>query len=328
MTKYSFIIPVFNTKQYLERCVKSILQQPYQHYEILLINDGSTDGSGELCDILSRKDKRIKVFHQPNSGVSVARNNGIEHAIGDFILFVDSDDWISINYLNNIEYMISSFSDCDVFCYKNFIASTELKEDKRTKFQTIHKLDIKNYINRSSFYPALWSYVFKRSIILNYNLRLHKGLKYSEDSNFVFKYLAHSTHIAISNERLYYYFLREDSAIHQNFTHEWAEANLTACLDILEYYHNSGIQSDNKKRILSYYVIAYFVILFKMKHNNKEYDKKRAQKVFSSFCTITNKKYHINALSNSNWNQKFFSTTKYICCLLFFIQRLKHKILQ
>ena len=130
MIKYSFIIPVYNTKKYLERCIQSILKQSYQHYEILLIDDGSTDGSSEFCDSLSKIDNRIKVFHQVNSGVSTARNNGIKHGVGDYIIFVDSDDWLSLNYLECIEYLTSS-SDSEIYCYNNFTTSSYIKENKK-----------------------------------------------------------------------------------------------------------------------------------------------------------------------------------------------------
>ncbi len=323
MIKYSFIIPVYNTKKYLERCVQSILQQSYQHYEILLINDGSTDGSGELCDNLSNTDQRIKVFHQTNSGVSTARNNGIFHATGDFLIFVDSDDWISINYLSCIEYMTSS-TECNIFCYKHIITDTFLEEDKINKFKPIRKSSVEKYIKSHKFNPALWSYVFRRSIIQKYNITLQKELRYSEDSNFIFKYLCHSTHIAICNEQLYYYFLREDSAIHQNFTHEWAEANLTACINVLEKNHNFQTSSSYLKKIVSFYIIAYFVILFKM--GEKNYDKPRARENFSAFCSTTVKKFNINTILSSKCCQKYFTLTQYLCCTFFFTHRLKNKI--
>lgn len=325
MTKYSFIVPVFNTKLYLERCVKSILQQSYQHYEILLIDDGSTDGSGELCDKLSHNDIRIKVFHQPNSGVSIARNNGIKHAIGDFLIFIDSDDWISINYLNCIEYMVASV-DCEIFCYKNFISNKYINENKKNNFTSIQKLGINEYIKNGRFYPALWSYVFKRSVVLKYNLLLNKDLRYSEDSNFIFKYLLYSTHIAISNERLYFYFLRNDSAIHQEFTHKWAESNLIACLDILYECNNLNLKLSITKKIISYYITSYFTILFKMK--SKKYNRQRAQEQFLSFCHTLANKYNINIAINSKWSQKHFTLLQYLCCISFFIYRLKNKILK
>ena len=96
-TLISVVIPVYNIEEYLERCVNSICAQTYRNLEILLVDDGSTDGSGALCDALAEKDKRIKVFHKANGGSSSARNVGIAQARGKYIGFVDSDDYISEN---------------------------------------------------------------------------------------------------------------------------------------------------------------------------------------------------------------------------------------
>ena len=93
MSKFSIIIPVYNVEQYLEECVKSVLAQTYTDFEILLIDDGSPDNSGILCDKLAKADSRIRVFHQENRGLSGARNTGIRNAVGDYLQFLDSDDW-------------------------------------------------------------------------------------------------------------------------------------------------------------------------------------------------------------------------------------------
>ena len=92
--KISIIVPVYNVENYLERCVESILKQTYTNFELLLINDGSTDQSGDLCDQLALRDQRIRVIHKENGGLSAARNTGIDHASSDLIGFIDSDDYI------------------------------------------------------------------------------------------------------------------------------------------------------------------------------------------------------------------------------------------
>ena len=98
----SIIIPVYNAEKYLLRCVKSILVQTYPNFELLLINDGSTDGSKELCDSLLLKDNRIKVFHKQNGGASSARNYGLDKAIGKYVCFVDADDWVDADYIETL----------------------------------------------------------------------------------------------------------------------------------------------------------------------------------------------------------------------------------
>src|SRR5690606_27273688 len=98
MPKVSVIIPVYNAEKYLRECIDSVLAQTFDDFELLLINDGSTDGSGKICDEYAQKDARVKVFHKENGGVSSARNLGLDNAKGEWITFIDSDDWIGENY--------------------------------------------------------------------------------------------------------------------------------------------------------------------------------------------------------------------------------------
>ena len=93
--KISIIVPVYKVEQYLPKCINSILAQTYQYWELLLIDDGSPDNSGKICDEFAQKDERIRIFHKKNGGVSSARNLGLDYAEGDYVMFVDSDDWLS-----------------------------------------------------------------------------------------------------------------------------------------------------------------------------------------------------------------------------------------
>lgn len=100
--KISVIVPVYNVEEYLPKCIESILAQSFDDFELLLIDDGTPDRSGEICDEYAKKDFRITVVHQKNSGVTVARNKGLEIAQGDYAVFVDSDDWVEVNYLRDL----------------------------------------------------------------------------------------------------------------------------------------------------------------------------------------------------------------------------------
>ena len=110
-TKISIVIPVFNASQYIAETVESVISQTYTNWELILVNDGSLDDSGIICDRLSEKDERIRVFHQENSGVSTARNKGIELAKGEWIVFIDSDDYVDRNML---EVMLSNSKNMDL----------------------------------------------------------------------------------------------------------------------------------------------------------------------------------------------------------------------
>lgn len=113
MPKLSIVVPIYNIENYITRCIDSIQKQSFDDFELLLIDDGSVDRSGYLCDAFAKKDNRIKVFHKNNAGVSSARNLGIENAKGDFIVFIDGDDWIHKNYLQELYNEVRQ-SDCDI----------------------------------------------------------------------------------------------------------------------------------------------------------------------------------------------------------------------
>ena len=102
MNKVSIIIPVYNTKKYLEQCVFSIIEQTYQNIEVLLVDDGSTDGTSDLCDEIAKKDSRVRVIHKTNGGAATARNLGIDEATGEYVMFVDSDDWLDTDAIENL----------------------------------------------------------------------------------------------------------------------------------------------------------------------------------------------------------------------------------
>ena len=112
MLKYSIIVPVYNIKEYLADCLDSVLAQSISDYEVILVNDGSTDGSDALCDTYATQYPQIHVVHQPNQGVSVARNTGIEKAVGEYILFLDSDGWWEPNLLELLEPLTKKISGC------------------------------------------------------------------------------------------------------------------------------------------------------------------------------------------------------------------------
>ena len=115
--KYSILIPVYNAERYLTKCIESVLNQTYENYEVILVDDGSNDSSGIMCDEFTKTDKRIKAFHQTNQGLIMARRNGIAKATGDFCLFLDSDDYWDIDLLETINQAILQYK-CDLVIFK------------------------------------------------------------------------------------------------------------------------------------------------------------------------------------------------------------------
>lgn len=223
--KISVIVPVYNVENYLAKCLDSIVNQTYKNLEIIVIDDGSTDSSPSICDIYKEKDKRIKVIHKENGGISSARNIGLKHATGNFIAFVDSDDWID---LSMYEKLLSKQKEKDydmVFCryFKVYPKEGTRKVYENDLVRFCEKGDIhyifypkvvKNKGDIEFFYNNVPAYLvrilFKKDII---STNLNEEVKHKEDVVFLTKLLAsgNSKKIAVLDEYLYYYLQTENS---------------------------------------------------------------------------------------------------------------------
>lgn len=206
--KISIIVPVYNAEKYLNRCVDSILSQTFGNFEVLLIDDGSNDKSGKICDKYAQKDCRVKVFHKENGGVSSARNFGIKNVQGSFVTFIDSDDFVDKDFL---ESLVASDSDFVYTGYKIFGAFNKdvgINENKKYNandfmlclMHTYEKSAITLY---GMQYP--WAKLFKYSIIRENELFFDEKMKYAEDSCFVWSYLCHCFSVSQVKSSTYNY---------------------------------------------------------------------------------------------------------------------------
>lgn len=205
--KISVIIPVYNVEKYLHRCIDSILAQTFTDFELLLIDDGSKDNSGKICDEYAEKDKRIRVFHKENGGASIARNVGIEYCIGEYIIFVDSDDYISANYLGDLIESVSS-------SHISLVLQSPIRvyQDGRKETNDLQKFvfsgheGLKNFIEYGFLkYSEPHSKLFRSCIIKLYNIEFPKGIIIGEDGIFISQYLKYTDTIVISDKHGYYY---------------------------------------------------------------------------------------------------------------------------
>ena len=204
--RVSVIIPVYNCIKFLDKAVKSVIAQTESEIlELILVDDGSSDGSAELCDDFSNQYANILVLHQKNSGVSVARNNGIESAKGEYIAFLDSDDEYAPNFIHE---MLAE-SEYDLVCCDYFNKSRDEKhlgaifEDK-AYFRKNFDLNFCKKIIREEFYSC-WNKLYKKEIIIQNKVRFVPGLKYGEDMEFVFEYLRYCDTFRFIDKPLYYY---------------------------------------------------------------------------------------------------------------------------
>lgn len=186
MPLISVIVPVYNVERYLNSCVDSILSQTFVDFELLLINDGSNDSSGTICDKYAAKDSRVRVFHKKNKGVSSARNIGLDNAIGEWIAFVDSDDYIKSDYL----YSMITQSDADLIMNSFQIIDNVQKFDNVVSNSYYERNEIKSFLSKyiwSANFLTPWCKLFKRELVGN--IRFNTKLSYAEDTIFVFEYI-------------------------------------------------------------------------------------------------------------------------------------------
>ena len=207
MPKISVIVPVYNTEKYLNRCIDSILVQSFEDFELLLINDGSNDCSGAICDKYAAKDSRVRVFHKKNGGASSARNVGLDNAKGDWITFCDSDDWVYKRWLHNL---VSNIDSVDLVC-------SGIRFDKSSVGCLTHEdkgFDYKG--NQIEFLCKMYDddivgytvvKCFKYSIIDKYQIRFSEKFNIHEDEEFIMRYLVHCRCICAVKDIGYHYIM-------------------------------------------------------------------------------------------------------------------------
>ena len=207
----SVIIPVYNVKNYLGRCLESVFKQDYTQIEIILVDDGSSDGSSELCDVYAKTEERAIVMHKKNGGVSSARNAGLEIATGEYVTFIDADDEVDSNYIATLVDLLEK-TKSDI----SFVSYRQIFSDKvEDMIQPLNGMfDFKSIKNVFYVYGGICCCMFKLSIIRKYNLFFREDLKNMEDCVFKFQYLICVRYAAVSNSILYSYYMRDESAVH------------------------------------------------------------------------------------------------------------------
>lgn len=212
----SIIVPVYNAESYLRRCVDSILAQTYTDFELLLIEDGSDDTSGEICEEYASKDNRIRVFHKENGGVSSARNLGIANARGGYITFCDSDDYVGEDWLFEYYKYLSSGHDLYIQGVVKITSNNEKNEcvpikmdgaiDRKYLIASLYELGLLGYV---------WNKLFSKKIIDLYSLRFDEGSCCGEDLQYVVQYMEYVTSGVCIDECHYMYFLPSSDKVYK-----------------------------------------------------------------------------------------------------------------
>lgn len=219
MPVISIIIPVYNTKPYLSRCIGSVLNQNYADFELLLIDDGSSDGSHEICDAYAKTDSRVHVFHKDNGGVSSARNMGLNHAKGEWVYFVDSDDEVLPGGLQTLVNCISDEVDIVMGGYVDIDegGNSSVVDDRVELILSKKQSLVSLYGGYGSYYPYcgyLWMRLLRKSVIQQHHLLFDSDLAIKEDTLFLTRYVCKSNGISRQTTTpVYKYYRRPDSAM-------------------------------------------------------------------------------------------------------------------
>lgn len=252
----SIIIPVYNVSNYIDQCLQSVLGQTFTDWECILVDDGSKDGSADICDVWANKDSRFKVIHQVNQGVSKARNNGMSEAKCDFICFIDSDDWVSENYLShlidsigNAELAVSGLS-----AYRN----DKLFEENLPPKQGVMKIgsedaDLFIKMNENSLLYGPVNKMFRTDIIKNNAIRFPENCSYAEDLTFCFSYLEHVNTIALCQKSDYHYNVRENTLSKSVRLDSFDNDYKPWCIR-RDYMQSRSMWNDNAKRVMYRYL--------------------------------------------------------------------------
>lgn len=253
MPKLSVIVPVYNAEDYLHRCIDSILAQTFTDFELLLINDGSKDNSGKICDEYAAKDNRIRVFHKDNGGVSSARNVGLDNVRGEYVTFVDSDDWIEPEMYKAMLYelgvKVADVCFCDIRISSSLRTYVEHYGICGNKDE-----DISNYIYRE--WHSSCNIVAKNEIFEKNRLRYPEGISFCEDFHLTLRLLCFAERIINVDEAFYIYNRDNESSATHNFSSKKHLDRYWCDVDIISFLKVSGklhvYEKAMSERVLSY----------------------------------------------------------------------------
>lgn len=274
--KISIIVPIYNVEKYLNRCIKSILNQEFKDFELILVDDGSQDNCSKICDEYSLIDNRVKVIHKTNGGLSSARNAGLEIAKGYYIGFVDSDDWISKD-MYKVLYELCVKYDCDIAecCYKKVYDEGNIKEIKSGyDIKMLSNLEVLEEMYKDSFAGSTvsWNKLYKNELFKN--IKFPEG-KLNEDQFTTYKLYYKSKNIVAINRCMYYYYQSNESITRSKFSIKRLDA-IEALQDTRNFYKENKLNDLIlwHDTLYAFILIKYYFILLEEGKQHNELRKK------------------------------------------------------
>lgn len=309
----SVIVPIYNVEKYLDRCVDSIINQTYKNLEIILVDDGSPDNCPKMCDDYAKIDNRIKVVHKENGGLSDARNVGMKVATGEYVSFIDSDDYISLDFYETLlQTMIDNDSDiveCGVVKFYEDNNFDEYSDDlKVTNYDTLDGLE--GLINENPFKQHVWNKLYKSNIALDIPYAVGK---LNEDEFWTYQIFGKAKKFTRINKTMYYYFQRGSSIMGNGYNIRRLDA-LEGKMNRQAYIEKNFPTLATKAKVDLYgsCMFAYQSVLKFMSGK----DKKKAIKIIKDYknrCKLTTDE--INSITDSS--RKYYKLAKlnfYLCC--------------
>lgn len=284
----SIVLPVYNVEQYLHKCFDSLISQTYENIEIVAINDGSTDNSGKICDLYSEKDPRIKVIHQDNEGLSHARNIGIANSVGEYLTFVDSDDFIDRNYIeilhssliqNEADIAIGQFTFFDESSEKEIVGSNSENISTKIKIFNSNEVISKIYSDEITTFVTAWGKLFPKKFFED--IEFPKGKVY-EDEYTTYKIYLKSHKVVFVDQIIYYYRERINSISRSIFDLKVLDA-VEARTKRLYDLENNGINVTKYRKQYLKWLIS---ILYKLKKNGFITEYKKMKSIFNKEYTL------------------------------------------
>lgn len=315
MNMVSIIIPIYNAQKYIKACLESILNQTYQDFEVILVDDGSRDASGEICDHYAEKDRRITVFHRENAGVSATRNFGLDYATGKYVLFIDADDTIEADMLegcirlaekNEAELVICSFryymTDDDNRIVENSLGNDACVTDKELFDHWFSLLAEKEILN-----PP-WNKLIRKDLLDTNKIRFYEEFSICEDMTFSVQILDASKKIVLTGNMYYNYYLKSSGTLVFKFHENYYEA-LTKFYGCVDKYCSKFTDNNTQLKLIKTMYVNLIIMFVKQICIKSPWDKKTKYKKMKE---IGRSYKFLHAIKGVRLSQK----RKLICYLL------------
>lgn len=310
----SIIVPVYNVAQYLDRCLDSLVKQTDPNIEIILVDDGSTDGSGALCDLWQQRDGRIRVFHKPNGGLSDARNHGLERASGEYICFIDSDDWCDLRY---VEVMRGTLEDTGSDLVECDYLTTDERAPAPVSGQTAYDYRLSEgrecflRFLTNEFFVSVCNKLYRRSLLENQPFR--RGV-YHEDEFWTYRIFSRAQRACRLRYTGYYYYQRQGSIVHTTPSQKRLTDAFTAAkerMDFIELHYPEYAS-------IGYSKMLYTCMYLYHEAGRGDFSQRDAlrQELFSCFRSIFRKYLKAGQFQGEMWRFCLFSLLPNLYCRL------------